>query len=69
MSDETVDSERNPYHNALTDADMLENFNSNSEDEKKIMKLNSLYKSTLITWLYFFFFKIRLVRRNIQYCN
>ena len=36
MQDETVDNEWDPYDNALTDADMLELFNSNSEDDKKL---------------------------------
>ena len=36
MSDETVDNECDPYDDALTDADMLELFNSNSEDVKKL---------------------------------
>ena len=49
MPDETVDNDW------YVNADMLEFFNSNSEDKEKIIiKLYSLCKSTQISWLYFF---------------
>ena len=35
VPDETVYNEWDPYNDALTEADMLELFNSNSEDEEK----------------------------------
>ena len=36
VPDGTVDNELDPYYDALADADMLELYNSNSEDRKKL---------------------------------
>ena len=62
VPDEADNNECDPYDNAVTDA-MLELFYSNSEDEQRLC---SLYKSTPISWLYFFF-RLRVVRRNMLY--
>ena len=36
VPDETADNEWDPYYNTLTDANMMELFNSNSQDDKKL---------------------------------